>query len=141
MPKVYRAMEPDGDKPKLGTRAVTLGARIPGDIEVDASGYVHPGTGGMSVSPSLEELPLWRIPKRLRHIVPGARGADRCNVWSMGEGPFRSGLLTENLQLRPDLDKISHGFVEPDHPMTPDSYQASLEATRDLWSVDEELMT
>ena len=49
MPLIYRSMIRDGDRPKIGPTARTLGARIPGDIS-EHGGFVFPGTGGMSVA-------------------------------------------------------------------------------------------
>ena len=52
MPLIYRSMTRDGDKPKIGSSARALGARVRGDerddISVDSLGHVRPGTGGMS---------------------------------------------------------------------------------------------
>jgi hypothetical protein len=57
----------------------------------------------------------------------------------MGEGPFECGTLTHGLNLRPDLNQASHGFVEPATITSLRDYQACLEATRDLWIVDERI--
>src|SRR5215218_7787968 len=102
MPKIYRVMQADDRKPMLGESRRTLGVLVPGDIHPDAAGRVHPGMKGMSVSPSLRDLPPHRIPKRLRHLVLAAEGKDADFVWSMGEGAFVAGPVTSGLQLRPD---------------------------------------
>jgi hypothetical protein len=136
MPRIYRSMEGDNQKPRLGASATTLGVRPEVDIPVDA-GTVHPGTGGMSVSPSLQELPPHRIPERLRSFVPNARGKNTLIVWRMGDGAFAAGPVAERLQLRPDPAGTSHGFVEPEVRMSLSEYQEALHATRDLWEVDE----
>src|SRR5947199_64430 len=101
MPLVYRSMFPDGDRPRIGPTASTLGARLGppssgGDIPVADDGTVAPGTGGISVAPSLETLPLHRLPKRVRPRIPGARGNDNLVVWKMGEGPFEAGPVTSD---------------------------------------------
>jgi len=78
-------MKDDGGKPAIGPTARTLGAR-PGDIEVDAEGMVHPGTGGMSVSPgSPRNLPVHRRPAVLD-------GTGRDPVWKLNPSDLPSGL-------------------------------------------------
>jgi hypothetical protein len=143
MPKVYRAMREAEGKPALGPR--DLGVRTPpdsnADISPDAAGMVSPGTGGMSVSPSIVDLPLHRIPKRLRPLLQphglDATGKDDLHVWSMGEGTFVDGPVAGELMLRLDPRKSSHGFVEPDRVMALNDYEDALKVTRDQWRVDE----
>lgn len=138
MPKIYRAMRADETKrPAIGTSSATLGARIPGDIDADANDLVHPGTGGMSVSPSLRTLPIFLIPRRLRHLVPGAAGNSSSYVWSLGNGDFVAAPVTQQLSMRPDPDKQNHGFVEPAQIMPKNEYHAALAATQPDWTVDE----
>jgi hypothetical protein len=138
MPKIYRVMAAEGNVPMIGQTATTLGARVPGDIAPDAAGRVHPGTGGMSVSPSVADLPPHRIPRRLRHLAPDAAGKDAHFVWSLGEGDFVFGPVDTGLQLRPDPDNGAHGFVEPDETMLLENYQSALHSTQPRWSIDEE---
>ena len=138
MPKIYRGMKQEQGKPALGAAATTLGARVPNDIEADAGGLVHPGTGGMSVAPSLQNLPNFRVPKRLHSIFPAAQGRNELFVWSMGIGVFRDGPLTESLNLRLDPTDPRHGFVEPAVTMSLNDYQNALWATQSEWSIDEE---
>jgi hypothetical protein len=140
MPLIYRAMTRDNDgRPKVGTTARTLGVRLPPDpkpdITPDSNGVVRPGTGGMSVAPAWRRLPLYRIPRRLRHLVPQAHGKDEDACWTMGDGPFADGTLAAGLALR--VDSARHGLVEPDGEMTVEAYQEALAATRDHWTVDE----
>lgn len=92
----------------------------------------------MSVSPSIQDLPGHRIPKRLQQRIPKAGGNDANIIWSMGEGPFAAARLASGLQLRPDPNNSEHGFVEPDDVMPLADYQAALAGTQSLWSVDEE---
>jgi hypothetical protein len=40
-----------GGAPLVGTGDAMLGARVPIDIKTDLDGLVHPGRGGMSVTP------------------------------------------------------------------------------------------
>lgn len=135
MPLIYRAMTPEGDRPKVGPTARSLGARVPGDIAA-CDGHVLPNTGGMSVAPSWRSLPPHRIPRRLSYFAPDAAGSNVDACWKMGDGPFESGHLDEGLALRP-VSPI-HGFIEPSGKMTLDIYQAALAATRDFWWIDEE---
>ena len=137
MPKIYRGMKQEQGKPALGAAATTLGARVPNDIEADAGGLVHPGTGGMSVSPTLRTLPYFCVPERLQMIYPRARGRNDLAVWSMGTGDFAEGSVTENLNLRPDPANTKHGLVEPASSMTLDDYQNALAATQEAWILDE----
>jgi len=126
-------------KPALGSGATTLGVRVPADIAPDDAGKIAPESGGMSVSPSLVDLPLHRIPRRLRSCpeIHGATGKDTDFVWSMGQGPFVSEAVAPRLRLRPDPRNARHGFVEPDVVMTLADYTDALGATQPQWLVDE----
>ena len=139
MPLIYRSMSADGDKPLIGASADALGVRVPpahrSDIVPDASGFVSFGTGGMSVAPAWRDLPLHRIPSRLRDLVQGARGKNSLCCWKMGEGEFAAGSVAARLLLR--LENARHGLVEPAQKMSLDDYQADLAATRDQWVRDE----
>lgn len=128
----------------LGSSSSTLGVRVPGglgipDIVPDSDGHVSPGTGGMSVSPSIRQLPLRLIPRRLNSLVPGAIGNNNLFVWRTGEGPFAPGPVADRLVLRPDPRGPGHGFVEPAQRMPLEEYVLAIQATRDQWVVDEEL--
>jgi hypothetical protein len=140
-------MKRDGDRPMLGASSSTLGVRTPGgagipDIMPDPDGNVAPGTGGMSVSPSVMDLvarlPPTFIPKRLRALVPDARGSNNVCVWRMGEGPFAPAPVTDRLSLRPDPADPGHGFLEPATTLALQQYVHAIVATRDSWVVDEE---
>lgn len=144
-PRVFRLMGLDGTKPLIGDGRSSLGlcARVPGssnrpDILPDGSGDVRPGTGGISVSPTLksllDRLPARLVPVRYRPIAPKASGDDKNCVWVMGQGPFVRGRLSSSLQLRPDPGDEDHGFIEPDATMKLQQYQSALIATRDEWS-------
>ena len=140
MPRVWRVMTVDGDRPKVGPTARTLGVRAPpsryGDIVVEADGTVGPGRGGMSVALAWRDLPRHRIPARLQSELPSAAGSNKDACWRMGEGAFEAGPIGSGLQLRPDSPK--HGVVEPSATVPVATYQADLAATRDRWVVDEE---
>jgi hypothetical protein len=138
VPRIYRSMAVEDGQPLVGRYAHALGVRVVGDhVDVipDDNGCVHPQQGGMSVAPSLRQLPSYRVPMRLRHLVRGARGNDQHRVWSMGEGDFTEVPVAPGLQLRPDSE--AHGVIEPSEPMALMAYEAALAATRNLWSVDE----
>src|SRR5687768_12944498 len=131
MPKVYRSMYEDDGSPRVGAGS-TLGVRLPGgphkpDILPDEAGCVRPGTGGMSVAPSLEALlrdvPTY-VPKRLRKLAqqPGiseelralcsrAAGTNSLRVWSTGTEPFEDAPVGSELFLH--VDRPDHGCVEP----------------------------
>lgn len=138
MPRFYRVMKGDDGKPGLGATATTLGIRPGKDITPDAAGDGHPNSGGMSVSPSLRDLPAFRVPRRLQNLVPGAAGSNSHFVWRMGEGSFVASAVTEQLRLRPDPENDSHGFIEPSDTMSIAAYQDAWHATQDDWSIDEE---
>ncbi len=148
MPWIFRAMKEKDGKPMLGASGSTLGVRSPGgagkpDIAPDAAGNVIPGTGGMSVSPSvrqlLDRLPPGLIPRRLKPLAPDAVGSNNIFVWRMGEGPFAAANITTRLALRPDPQDAGHGLIEPAGPMPLEEYVSALAATRDEWTVDEEV--
>lgn len=136
-------MKKDGDRPLLGESASTLGVRVPRDIPPTSDGAVLPGSNGMSVTPSvaaLNRMPARMVPNRLRAIVPGAAGDDSLFVWSLGQGPWATGVepIAPKLQLRPDPTDSQHGFVEPDVLMPVNGYRAAIAATQNLWQMDEE---
>lgn len=141
-PLVYRAMkfDPQDKLPLVGSEnSGLLGARPNTDITVDSSGQVSPGASGMSVAPEWRSLPFTRIPKRLRHIVPGAAGSDRTACFRHGEGPFLAMRFADGLQLVPDdgPEPIRHGVVGPESTMPFEEYQRRLAATRENWTMDE----
>ena len=142
MPKIYRTMLTDGGKPKVGSESKMLGVRIApnphADIPVDEHGNVHPETGGMSVAPAWRKLPYFLIPKRLKALRPDACGSNHVACWSLGEGLFKQGDMSDKLVLRPDPeDPARHGFVEPKGEMSIDTYQDALAETREHWVIDE----
>lgn len=140
MPLIYRSMTVDGGKPLVASTGRGLGVRLGNspndDIAVDVDGNVHPRSGGMSVVPTWRDLKVHRIPKRLKHIVPEARGNNSDACWRFGDGGFDDGVLAPNLSLRRENE--THGFVEPARVLVANEYVASLAATRDQWIIDEE---
>ena len=120
----------------IGQTKNTLGA-APDDIADHADG-VHPGTGGMSVSDRLTNLPGHRLPIRLRDAgVAKASGNNKLTVWTLGDGAFESGPINELLRLRQDPRKVTHGFIEPAAVMSRADYQGALAATQAGWVADE----
>lgn len=75
------------------TSSSELGARPGIDITIDGAGNVALDSTGMSVAPRWQDLDFTRIPKRLRHIVPGATGANSTSCFTMGIGPFQNGIV------------------------------------------------
>lgn len=131
MALIYRVMEQDGEHPMVGDTSYRLGVRAGTDLPVDEHGNIRPGTGGMSVAPDLRSLPYFLIPKRLKLVVPGARGSNVRRCWKMGEGPFERGAIADGLELRPD--DPAHGVVEPSGLTSLAAFQAALAATRANW--------
>lgn len=145
-PRMFRTMKEDGGRPRMGVSRGELGARLPGgtakeDVKPDGEGRVHPGGGGVSVSPSLRDLPPNLIPRRLQGtLARDARAPNDWRVWRLGAGPFTHGDVGPELQLRPDQPrdgKITHGELEPSRSMPVDEYQGALRSTRDAWEIDE----
>ena len=141
-PKVYRAMKRDHSDsyPLVGsTSSSELGARPGIDITVDAVGNVVLDASGMSVAPGWRNLDFTRIPKRLRHIVPGATGANSTSCFTMGVGPFENGIIAEGSELIPDQGQtlVIHGAIAPVQIVSQAKYQANLANTRTSWQIDE----
>ncbi|HET6880753.1 MAG TPA: hypothetical protein VFI31_11395 [Pirellulales bacterium] len=139
MPLIYRVMTRDGDKPKVGPTARTLGVRVPPDPSPDirpkSEGTVEPFIGGMSVAPDIYRLPVHRVPRRYSAYVPKAHGKEQDTCWRWGDGPFLAGNLSAGLSLR--LDRPGHGLVEPAYRMPVSQFQLALEATQDGWTLVE----
>ncbi len=146
MPRVWRGMRMADGRPEVGRAGNLLGVRIgptPQDDLPEEGGRVHPGTGGMSVAPSVETLPAHRLPRRLSGKYPDrfphARGPNLLHCWWLGEGEFIAAPLAPRLALRPDPAAPGrHGFVEPDQTMPVADYEAAVSATCDQWSRWEE---
>jgi hypothetical protein len=136
-------MKDNGGHPLIGSVAMALGMRPaqgerPADIPVDATGRVHPLTGGMSVYASLKAMPARMVPKRLRAIIPDAAGSNNLRVWSMGTGAFVSSPQAPSLSLRIDPEDPLHGLVEPDAIMYFEHYELALISTHLSWAVAED---
>ncbi|MDX1962997.1 MAG: hypothetical protein SFX18_07580 [Pirellulales bacterium] len=113
MPLMYRSMLENGGKPAVGSSKKHLGVITLGkyaDIEADTAGWVHPLTGGMSVSPDLQNLPQHRVPMRLKRLFSAASGKNNLYVWCLGSGDFSDAEISNNLRLRVDKP-AEHGIV------------------------------
>jgi hypothetical protein len=132
--------EPVDNLPVVGsTSSSELGARPGIDITVDVAGNVVLDARGMSVAPGWRNLKITRIPKRLRHIVPGAKGPDSTSCFTMGVGPFQNGVVANGLELIPDQGRapVTHGVIAPVRVVPLAQYQTDLKNTRDVWQIDE----
>src|SRR5258708_38097155 len=112
MPKMYRLMLPDSDKPRTGSGRDCLGVRTPTDIEPDAHGEVHPGTKGMSGSSCVCCLIPSLLPPRLRRLSTNAKdaiGSDSNYLWRYGEGPFISQKICRNVLYFATTPSRGHG--------------------------------
>ena len=116
---IFRGMTEEKGEPKVGDSARTLGVRPNIDIPVDTNGNVHPNTGGVSVSPSPQDLPPHRKP-----IEFGGTGKDP--VWKLDVAD-----LGNDLQYVPD--KPGHGTIQPKQSMPLSKYQAALANLKSKW--------
>jgi hypothetical protein len=139
MPKVFRAMYPDGEMPKLGTTKGCLGARLKIDIAPDQQQLVRPSqpgakVKGMSVNPSVKSMHFAVVPPKYGALygAEGAAGDDLTDIWESGTGPFKHG-EPAGADLVLHVDKPTHGVFSPDREMHVDQYQAALAATRNGW--------
>lgn len=121
---LYRAMTPDDDgAPRLGASARTLGVRPLIDVPGDASDFVEPGTGGMSLSIETPD----NLPSHRRPPAFGGTGADPIFAINATD-------LGSDLRWRTDTDgPLGHGFVEPVRRMTFSDFQDALWASRARW--------
>ena len=89
----------------------------------------------MSVAPNWRNVSRNRIPKRLRSIVPGARGSNNTFCFRTGDGAFLQGVFANGLTLEPD--SATHGNVAPAQVVPLATYEADIAATRPDWQEDE----
>jgi hypothetical protein len=100
-----------------------LGVRPVVDISFDETGFVEPGTNGMSVAQdSPDFLPDHRRPWEL-----GGESDDP--LWQIEEED-----LGDALTYRLDEPPPHHGVIEPAWRMTLDEYELALAETRDAWT-------
>ncbi len=89
----------------------------------------------MSVSPTLGSLPTVRVPARLNHLVPGARGKDGDRIFRIGAGPFKPGPITGTVELF--VDHATHGVIQPSSKMPLTEFEIALASTRESWRIAE----
>ncbi|MCT4665919.1 MAG: hypothetical protein N4A45_11875 [Flavobacteriales bacterium] len=118
--EIFRGMKNDNGLPKVEPSARGLGVRPNVDIPVDSNGIVSPGTGGMSMSPSSDDLPLHRKP-------PAFGGTGKDSIWKIDTED-----LGDDLKYVPD--KPGHGTIQPKRKMTLDSYQKALAKLKEKFS-------
>ncbi len=128
MPRVFRAMrKADDGLPRVANNATGLGARVPKDID-EVGGMVAVGEKGMSVNPTVEDVPLNFLPER---IDPAGWGDHKNAVFRHGDGLFVQSPFAEGLELLPDGP--THGVVRPVISVTLEQYRENLVATRPNW--------
>jgi hypothetical protein len=107
--------------PVVGDQGRMLGVRVPGDVQPDAAGFVHPGRGGMSV---VADDPLDMQPWLLPIEMGGT--SKRGSVYELDETA-----VAAPLALRPD--RPPHHLIEPGHSLLLANYRVALAATRPDW--------
>lgn len=111
----------DNNLPKLGQSARELGVRPNVDIPIDAQGYVHPQTGGMSVTvDDVMYLPAHRRP-------PNFNGTGKDPVFSI-----KKEKLPKTLTAR-QQGSLHHYLIEPGDTCTLTQYELNLSSTRPNW--------
>ena len=124
MPNLYRAMKAEGGLPVKVSTAAGLGVREGYDIKPDLEGNVHPGIGGLSVTPDDPDL-------MVSSLKPRALGGEGKNpLWSINSDDLAEELVYRHDERRQDR---SHGFIEPFRTMTYADYAVAIAATCDLW--------
>lgn len=145
MPRIYRVMASEQEKPKVGSGSSMLGARnrdFGKDNSNEKDFSIEPNDGGISVGGCLRTLYVPMLPRRLQYVDPerfrGAKGKDDHQVWAMGDGDYESGSISPDLKLRfvPN-DRPGHSLVAPAHKMNLEDYQSALAATQQEWQIDE----
>lgn len=139
MPRIVRPMRVDPDGlPKVGTQSKCLGAREPGnaDIDLDGSGNVVLNGRGLSVVSDWRLLPGFLVPEHLEDEFNGASGKG-LRVFVHGSGKFEEGDVATGLRLqhKPHNDKA--GNVAPKASVPLAQFQKDLRATRPDWRIDE----
>lgn len=142
-------MYDDSGKPRIGDAWCELGVRPPGrlkpdgkpaaaDVDVDQNANVVRNNKGMSVFRSLADLSTLHsrlVPIHLADKVRGAAGPSDTRIWTMGQGPFASGTLTNTLELHESGGQ--HGNICPSTAMPIAALQTELANTQDSWTIDE----
>jgi hypothetical protein len=135
MPRVFRVMRKDANDNLPVIAHNSLGVRQGTDVDVDTQNNVHVNGKGMSVAPNWRDINHKRIPKRLRHIVPGAMESNSKFCFRHGYGAFAQGAFANGLTLEPD--SATHGNVAPAQVVPFPTYESDIAATRGGWAEDE----
>jgi hypothetical protein len=122
--RLFRAMRKGEEGfPSCGSGSSQLGVRPGADIPNGPDELVHPGTGGMSVTP---DDPA-RLPPHVRPRWLGGQG--KLPVFQL-----EFAALAPPLGVRLDPKHPErHAFVEPVSTMALNEYQAALCSTQALW--------
>jgi hypothetical protein len=142
MPTIFRTMKEDLDGgPVVGNDSKELGVRVfPAnnpDVTLDNVNMVLMNGEGMSVAIHWSVLLPHLIPRRLKPLLPDARGSDSLSCYRIGSGRFESGPLNEELNLALKPGKASLGNLVPNRSMSINEFQGALAATRTHWRKDE----
>ena len=122
--RLFRAMRKgDGGLPPCGSAPNQLGVRPGIDIPNTPDEVVHPGTGGMSVTP---DDPA-RLPPHVRPQSLGGRG--KLPVFELSAAAIGPPL---GVRLDPKHPE-RHAFLEPLNELTIHEYQDALCSTRPSW--------
>jgi hypothetical protein len=104
--------------------AVRVGSGEADDIDANDAGEVHPNTGGLSVSLTIQNLPPYRLPVALG-------GSANHPLFQID-----SAVIPENLQYREDPipEDPTHHCIEPAEICLLAEYVRALAGTRALWT-------
>jgi hypothetical protein len=127
---IYRGMQEESGKPKIGDSPKQLGVRIPPhpnpDIVPDAAGNVHPPTianpRGMSCAATIQDLPRHRRPVTWQ----GTEKQKGFKVWRIAEADLGPDLIAYH-------DSAKHITIGPARIMTLNQFQAALAVTQSKW--------
>ena len=142
MPKVFRSMKRAADgSPLVGSNSRELGVRVPpnpnADVDLDQNGHVVQNGKGMSVVDNWRHLLAHLVPKRLKHLFPGAAGSNALTCYKLGTGAFTASVINADLNLVVKPGSTQAGNIVPAQSVHCDQFQADLAATRSQWTVDE----
>ena len=123
---IYRAMEEDPGRPKLGTTATKLGIRKAKDIDVDQDDCVHrpkflPGEpNGLACALAIDELPVFALPKSRGGRHP------KTVIWRIEADDLGKDLFAEQ-------DGATHVSIGPAKTMPYNDFVEAIEATQTHW--------